>query len=393
MRRYLALKDFERAAHRKLPKPIFGYISGAAETKASLSGNRDALAEIDFVPRVLRDVSQRRLDVELLGETYAAPFGIAPMGVSALTGYRGDLALAEAAHAAHIPMAISAASLIRLEEIAEAAPSVWYQAYLPPETDAIAALVERVKATAIETFIITVDTAVVPSRENNVRDGFKTPLRPNLKLAWDGITHPRWAIGTFLRTFVRHGMPYFENAEAQRGAPLLSSRAVRDFSGREKLSWTQIEQVRRQWPGKLILKGILHPEDARRAKKSGIDGIIVSNHGGRQLDHAIAPIRVLPAIVAETPDLPVMIDGGFWRGTDILKAMGLGASLVFVGRPFNYASAVAGRIGVEHAIGLLKGELRADLGMLGLNAVSEMDGAVLSRLRFRALGKDDSQIV
>ncbi|EAU46183.1 putative L-lactate dehydrogenase [Salipiger bermudensis HTCC2601] len=383
LRRILSLRDFERAAARKLPKPIFGYISGAAETNAALEGNQAAFAEIDFVTRVLRDVSSRSLETELLGRTYAAPFGIAPMGVSSLSGYRGDLALATAAVAAGIPMVISAASLIRMEEIAEAAPGVWYQAYLPPDAADVSALLKRVAATGIDTFVITVDSSVVPSRENNVRNGYKTPLRPSLKLAWDGITHPGWAIGTFLRTFAQHGMPYFENADAGRGAPLLSSRAVRDFSGRERLSWAQVEQVRREWTGKLVLKGILHPQDAIRARDTGADAIVVSNHGGRQLDHALSPMRALPRVVAAVPDMPVMIDGGFWRGTDILKALGLGAAFVFLGRPFNYAATVAGQPGVDHAIRLLVNELRADMGMLGLTTIPEMSAEALSLARFR----------
>lgn len=383
LRRILSLKDFETSAARKLPKPIFGYVAGAAETNASLDGNRAAFEEIDFVPRILRDVSTRTLSTSLMGQDYAAPFGMAPMGVSALSGYRGDLALAEAAHASGLPMVISAASLIPMEEIAAAAPDAWYQAYLPPDSSDISALIKRVADAGIGTFVVTVDSAVVPSRENNLRNGFKTPLRPSLKLAWDGITHPRWALGTFLKTFVLHGMPYFENATAHRGAPLLSSRAVRDFSGRERLNWALVEQVRREWTGKLVLKGILHPDDARLARQLGVDGIIVSNHGGRQLDHAISPMRALPAIVAAVPDIPVMIDGGFWRGTDILKALGLGAAFVFLGRPFNYAACVAGREGVEHAVHILMSELRADLGMLGLTTMSAVNHEVLSLERFR----------
>lgn len=379
----LSLRDFEKAASRKLPRPIFGYISGAAETNAALEGNLAAFAEIDFVTRVLHDVSGRSLETEVMGRSFSAPFGIAPMGVSSLSAYRGDLVLAEAAASARIPMIISAASLIRMEDIAAAAPGVWYQAYLPPEAADVSALLKRVAKAGIDTFVITVDSSVVPSRENNVRNGYKTPLRPSFKLAWDGITHPRWALGTFLRTFARHGMPYFENADAGRGAPLLSSRAIRDFSGRERLSWSQVEQVRQEWNGRLVLKGILDPRDAIRARDSGADAIIVSNHGGRQLDHALSPMRALPSIVAAVPGFPVMIDGGFWRGTDILKALGLGASFVFVGRPFNYAATVAGRPGVEHAIRILMSELRADMGMLGLTAISEMSEEALSLARFR----------
>lgn len=386
LNRFLSLRDFEKAAARKLPRPIYGYISGAAETNAALDGNQDAFAEIDFVTRVLRDVSGRSLNTHLLGKTYAAPFGIAPMGVSSLSAYRGDLALARAAEKAGVPMVISAASLIRMEEITDDAPGVWYQAYLPPEAEDISALLRRVEAAGIDTCVLTVDSSVVPNRENNVRNGYKTPLRPDLKLAYHGITHPAWTLGTFLRTFVQHGMPHFENADAGRGAPLLSSRAVRDFSGRERLSWSQVRQVRDEWRGKLVLKGILHPQDALLARDIGADAIVVSNHGGRQLDYALSPLRALPGIVAAVPGMPVMIDGGFWRGTDILKALGLGASFVFVGRPFNYAATVAGQAGVEHAIRILVTELRADMGMLGLNTISEVTRDALSLARFRTCG-------
>ncbi|WP_232480941.1 alpha-hydroxy acid oxidase [Roseomonas sp. KE2513] len=377
MRRIFALEDLEPAARRLLPQPIFGYVAGAAETNASLADNRRVFEEIQFLPRMLVNVSGRTLDCEVMGQRYAMPFGIAPMGVSALTSYRGDLALAASAHRAGIPMVISAASLIPLEEIARVAPTVWYQAYLSGDREETSTLVERVAKAGIETFVITADSAVVPSRENNLRNGYRTPIRPDLALLWDGLTHPAWSIGTFLRTFLRHGTPHFENAGPGRGAPLLSRQAVRDFAGREFLDWDIVRLVRSQWRGRLVIKGLLHPRDVAIARELGADGVVLSNHGGRQLDGALSPMRALPAALEVAGDMAVMIDSGFRRGTDVLKALGLGARFVFIGRPFNYAAALAGEAGVDHAIDLLRAQLRADLGMLGLRNLQEMDQEVL----------------
>lgn len=371
LQRILCLDDFEPIARRVLPSPIFGYVAGAAETNASFDDNRRAFREFGFVHRSLVDVSRRTTATRLLGRDYALPFGIAPMGVSALTAYRGDIRLASAARRANIPMIISASGLIAMETMAEANPDVWYQAYLPPDPESIRALVDRVARAGIGTLVITVDSAVVPSRENNVRSGYRTPIRPDLKLAWHGVTHPEWALCTFWRTLKRHGMPHFENVNAERGVALVARNVERDFSGREHLDWDDIRRIRQQWQGKLVLKGILAVEDARRAEALGVDGLIVSNHGGRQLDGDVSPLRMLPAIAAAV-EIDVMIDSGFRRGSDVLKAIALGARFVFVGRPFNYAAAVAGEAGVEHAIGILATEVHRNLGMLGINSLDEM---------------------
>jgi L-lactate dehydrogenase (cytochrome) len=385
LRRIFALEDLEEAARRLLPRPIFGYVAGAAETNATLADNRRVFEEIQFLPRMLVGVTGRRLDCEVMGQHHAMPFGIAPMGVSALTGYRGDLSLARAAHRAGIPMIISAASLIRLEEIASVAPGAWYQAYLSGDQAEAAAMVDRVAQAGIGTFVITADSAVVPSRENNLRTGYRTPIRPDAALLWHGITHPTWSLGTFLRTFLRHGNPHFENAGPGRGAPLLSRQAVRDFSGRESLDWAVVRSVRARWKGRLVIKGLLHPADVALARQAGADGVILSNHGGRQLDGAVSPLRALPAALVEAGGMDIMIDSGFRRGTDILKALGLGARFVFVGRPFNYASALAGEAGVDHAIALLRAQLMADLGMLGLLDLRGMTKDMLFLDGFRAV--------
>lgn len=373
LRHILCLDDFEPAAKAHLPRPLFGYIAGAAETNASLNGNRRAFAKYRFVPRVMVNIADRNTVTNLFSQQFSAPVGIAPLGLSALTAYRGDLVLAKAAASARIPMIMSGSSLIRLEEVAAVYPQAWFQAYLPGEPVAIAALVERVKRAGFQTLVITVDTPVAANRENNVRAGFSTPLRPSFRLALEGLSHPRWLAGTFAATILRHGMPHFENNYATRGAPILSPTVERDFSDRGHLDWWHLSAIREQWEGVLIIKGILGAADARRARECGADGIIVSNHGGRQLDGAVSPLTVLPSIVEACPDLPVMIDGGIRRGSDVIKALALGAQAAFVGRPFAYAASTAGEEGVGHAIRLLTSEISRNMAMLGVNRLDELD--------------------
>ncbi len=372
LRNLLSLNDFEAAAKRVLPRPIFGYVAGAAEDNQTLHANNAAFADWAFLPRVLRNVSKRSQSISLFGQSFASPFGIAPMGMAVLSGYQGDIALARAAAAMHIPFVMSGSSLTKLEVVMAAAPGSWFQAYLPGELGRIDALLQRVAKTGVQTLVITVDIPVAGNRENNMRAGFSTPLRPSLRLALDGLVRPRWLLGTLARTLLNHGMPHFENSFAERGAPILSSKVMRDFSQRDHFDWTHIAHVRRQWRGALVIKGILHADDAALARAHGANGVIVSNHGGRQLDGAVAPMRVLPAIKAAAGDMTVMLDGGVRRGSDVLKAMALGASAVFVGRPFNHALSVGGEAGIQHAIGLLRAEVDRNLAMLGETHVSQL---------------------
>lgn len=380
LRRMLSLHDFEAAARKRLPKPIYAYVSGAVEDGHSERGNRDAFAEYGFLPKVLVDVSARSTRCTVLGRAFAAPVGVAPMGISAISGYRGDIVMAKAATEAGVPCIMSGSSLIRLETVMEQAPGTWFQAYLPGDDAQIAALIDRVAAAGVGTLVLTVDTPVAANRENNVRAGFSTPLRPSLGLAWQGLTHPRWLFGTFLRTLLRHGMPHFENNYAARGAPILSASVLRDFSDRGHLNWEHVAAIRRRWRGQMVLKGVLHPDDARTALALGMDGIIVSNHGGRQLDGSVPPLHALPAIVdAVGGRMEVMLDSGVRRGTDVIKALALGARCVFVGRPFNYAATVAGQRGVAHAIALIAEEVKRDMGLLGVVDVRELNAGFLQR--------------
>jgi L-lactate dehydrogenase (cytochrome) len=380
LRRILRLDDFEPAAKRHLPRPLFSYVSGGVEDFVTLRDNRAAFAEWGFVPRVLVGVGNRTQSVELLGKTYAQPFGIGPMGISAMTAYRGDLVLARCAKAANVPMVVSGSSLIRLEEIVAENPDAWFQAYLPGDVSRIDPLVDRIANAGYRTLMLTVDTPATPNREHNLRAGFTSPLRPSLRLAWDGVTRPRWLFGTFLRTLMRHGMPHFENSYAERGVAMLSRGVMRDFGERGHLDWMHVLRIRQRWQGKLVIKGIMHPDDARLARDHGADAVIVSNHGGRQLDTTVSALRVLPDVVAACPEIPVMMDGGIRRGTDALKALALGARLVWVARPFNYAAAIAGDAGVAHAIALLASEIDRDMAMLGLRRIAEMSPEYLRRL-------------
>lgn len=378
LKRILSLDDFEAAARRRLPRPIFGYIAGAAENNQSRDDNRAAFAELGFLPRVLRNVAARSQAVELFGTRYETPFGIAPMGITALSAYRGDIVLARAAKEAGIAAIMSATSLIRLEEVAQAAPGTWFQAYLPGDVERIDALVDRVAAAGFRQLVLTVDIPVSANRENNVRTGFSTPLKPSLRLAWDGLTRPAWTTSVFLRTLARHGMPHFENSFATRGAPIVSSNVLRDFSARDHLDWEHVARIRRRWQGQLIIKGIMHPDDAVLAREYGADGIIVSNHGGRQLDGTVSPLRVLPAIADVAGGMVVMMDSGIRRGSDVLKALASGAHFVFVGRPFNYAAAVGGAAGVAHAIRLLRDEVDRNMAMLGILSPAAMTPALIA---------------
>lgn len=377
LRRMLSLHDFEAAARRILPKPLYAYVSGAVEDGQSERGNRRAYDDYGFRSKVLVDVSRRSTRCTVLGREYAAPVGVAPMGIAALTSYRGDVILARAAAEAGVPCIMSGSSLIRLETVMEAAPGTWFQAYLPGDGAQIAALIDRVAAAGVDTLVLTVDTPVAANRENNVRAGFSTPLRPSVGLAWQGVTHPRWLIGTFLRTLLRHGMPHFENNYATRGAPILSGNVLRDFSDRGHLNWQHVAAIRKTWKGRMVLKGILHPDDARAARAHGMDAVIVSNHGGRQLDGSVSPLHALPAIVDAAGGMDVMLDSGVRRGTDALKAMALGARCVFVGRPFNYAATVAGQRGVAHAIALIVEEIRRNMGLLGIVDLREVNQSLL----------------
>jgi L-lactate dehydrogenase (cytochrome) len=375
LRHILCLDDFEAPARAFLPRPVFGYISGAVETNASLAANRAAFSEYEFLPRVLVNTRARNQKTTLFGRTYDLPFGFPPMGSTALAAYRGDYALAKIAAELNTVMIQSGASLTPMESLRAAGPTAWFQAYLPGEPDIITPLVERAQHAGFEVLVLTVDVQVASNRENNVRTGYSSPLRPTPRLMWDCMVRPRWLFGTFARTVLNYGMPHLENMGFPR-IPILGNME-RPRMSRDGLSWEHVELMRRIWKGKLVLKGVLSKQDVRIARESGVDGIMVSNHGGRQLDGTVAPLRMLPSIVSEAGNMAIMMDSGIRRGSDVLKAIALGAHFVFVGRPFLYAAAIGGEEGVRHGAKLLREEISRNMAMLGVSTLVEMKRELL----------------
>ncbi len=371
------LQDFEAMARKALPRAMFSYIQNGAEDEVSLCRNRASFERYSFLPRVLNDVSKRHQKITLFGHEYDSPCGISPVGLGAMYAYRGDVMLARASVERNVPYVLSGASLTRLETVVQAAPHAWFQAYLTGDDDAIRRLLDRAAAAGFRQLVLTVDIPVSVSPDRYIRNGFSSPLRPSLDLAWQGLSHPRWLFGTLLKTLLTQGVPHLENFRAERGNPVLSSSIQKDIRNRDSFNWDHVRVARDAWQGDLIIKGILSAEDARKCREAGADGIIVSNHGGRQIDGAVAPLSVLREIVAEVPELVVMMDSGVRRGSDALKAIALGARCVFTGRPFNYALAAGGMQGVVRALGLMREEIDRNMALLGINHPYEMRSELL----------------
>ncbi len=373
LRKVLSLNDFEALAKAFLPRPIFGYLSGGVEDNWTRERNREAFSKYMLMPSVLVDVSGRQVKAELLGSSYTAPFGIAPMGICALSCFDGDVEMAKAAEMSGIPFVLSGASLTPLERIAEVAPTCsWFQAYIPGEFPVIESVIERVLSAGFRNLVVTVDTQVLANRENNFRSGFSTPIRPSLYLAADAVMHPKWLFGTMLRTLLNRGIPHFENIGIGRGEPIISSKVIRQFGLRDQLSWAHMKEIRRLWPNKLIVKGILKDDDVRRCEAMGADAVILSSHGGRQLDSVASPFDVLQKAANAKGRMALILDSGVRRGTDVLKALSLGADFTLIGRPMIYAAAVGGSKGVVHAYQLLKEEIDRDMAMLGVKTIEEL---------------------
>lgn len=376
LKQALDLDDFQRLVRPSLPRAVYGYVANGSEADNALANNRAAFEQWRMVPRVLRDVSKRSQETTLFGRRYAAPFGIAPMGAAAVIAFDGDNRMARAARQANIPFVLSANSITAMEQLVQHNPDAWFAAYQSPEPKRIEQMVERVAATGTKVFVLTVDVPVGSNREKDTRSGYSMPLRPTPRLSFDGLTHLRWLAGTAARTLLRQGVPAIRNVEVNNPINLFSRRVDR-ITGYSAFSWTQVELIRKLWRGPFVLKGLMAAEDARIARETGVDGIVVSNHGGRQLDAAVSPMQVLEEIKRETGDMKLIVDSGFRRGTDVLKALALGADFVLIGRPFLFAAALAGEAGVQHAIALLARELDIDLALLGLADLSEVGPEML----------------
>jgi L-lactate dehydrogenase (cytochrome) len=372
-----ALREFEKFAERYLPKSIYAYVRPGVEADACYENSIESFRDWSFAWRVLRGSATPDMRVEIFGHQYSAPFGIAPMGGACLGSFRGDLDMVKAATTEDIPAIISAGSTIPMEELRRAAPKAWMQMYAPSDRHHAFAMTDRVQRAGFDVLVVTVDTPTAGNRLHFDRLNFTIPVRLNLSLIIDALMHPRWLFGTMFKTLLRDGMPHLENFGPVRGGPIISSPSTATLLKPQRLLWDDLSTIRDKWKGKLVIKGILAPADAMTALEKGVDGIILSNHGGRQMDAAVAPMRVLADVVAAAPKLAVMIDGGMHWGTDIMKAYALGAKYAFVGRPFWYANAVGGESLVTHAIKLLKAEINRNMIMMGLSSMAELDQSYL----------------
>jgi L-lactate dehydrogenase (cytochrome)/(S)-mandelate dehydrogenase len=370
--RAVNIADLHRLARRRLPRAVFDFVEGGVEDERGLARNESSYARYRLVPQYLVDVSRRDQSRNLFDRTYASPFGISPTGFAGLYRPGADLMLAEAAAGANLPFIMSGTSTASLEAAARIAPShTWYQLYVAQDMKISEDQIRRARDAGLSTMVLTVDVPVSSNRERNLRNNFGLAFKLDWRAVLEGLMHLPWVIEYF-----RKGMPAFENwsAYAGHGAdPLAVARFVTEQTP-ATVTWRDLENFRRLWPRHLVVKGLMCADDAARAAALGVDGIIVSNHGARQLDRAPAPIEVLPAIRAAVQDrMVLMIDGGIRRGADIVTALCLGAQFVFVGRATLYGTIAGGIRGTRKAIEILQDEIDRILGQIGCPAVEGLN--------------------
>lgn len=371
----LNIADLRAAAHRRLPKALFEYVDRGAEDEVALLANRSALDAIKIRPRVLRGVANRSLARTLFGRPIALPFAVAPTAVAGMLWHDGDVLSARAAAAQGIPYTLSTFSVTSLEAVAKGAPEarLWFQLYVSMDREHMRSLVRRAAGAGYEALVLTVDGLVPPKREYNERNGFHIPIRLGPRLVWDVALHPRWLLGVATRYQVTTGIPGIAHYPPGRGMTHKPDAA---------LDWDTVRELRGLFPGKLLLKGILHPEDARLAVAAGVDGIVVSNHGGRSLDAAIAPMDALEDIVDVVDGrLAVLIDGAFQRGSDIVKALAIGATAVLVGRSILWGTASFGQEGARRSMTILGEEIDRVMAQSGCTTPDQLSRDLLWRSR------------
>jgi (S)-mandelate dehydrogenase len=360
------VEDLRAIAKRRLPRFVFDYVDGGAEDERTLAGNRAAFERLRFAPRTLVDVSRRDLSGRLLGAPSKLPVVVGPTGLNGLCWRDGDMALAKAASIAGVPFAMSTVSMSLVEDVAREAPGrLWLQAYVFAERRITEAILDRALAAGFECAILTSDFPVAGKRERDLRSGLLPRQAFSAATKLDMLMHPRWLATVATRR------PRFVNVERELGG----GRNVNAFVGHgmfdPSFDWDDAKRFRDRWPRKLLLKGVLRADDAERAVAAGFDGIVLSNHGGRQLDGAISGLEALPAVAqAAGGRLALLVDGGVRRGGDIAKALALGAEGVLLGRAPVYGLAAGGREGATRALGILADEFDRTLALTGCTGVA-----------------------
>jgi L-lactate dehydrogenase (cytochrome) len=365
------IADLREQARRNLPRAIFEFVDGGAHDEVTLRANQSDFARLNLVPSVLTDVSQRDQSVTVLGQSYRLPLILAPTGLPGIVWPGGAMAAARAADQAGAGFCLSCMSTSRIEDIAAACgQKVWFQLYVMRDRELAKSMMQRAKAAGCGALVITVDLQMQGQRERDVRNGLTIPPRFRLANLLDFALHPGWVWRYLagdkvtLANFVGSGL----------GDDMFTIAGFVNSQFDQSVTWKDIDWVRSVWDGPLALKGILHPEDATLAAEHGVDAVIVSNHGGRQLDSVPSAIAALPDVVdAVAGRCEVILDGGVRRGTDVLKALALGAKACMIGRPFLYGLAAAGGAGVARALELLRGEIDVNLALLGRAGVTQLD--------------------
>ncbi len=373
----LNIADLREIARRRVPGFAFEYVEGGAEDEATLRRNREAFEALRFVPRTLVDTAGRSLETTIFGQRSSAPLVIAPTGLNGMLHAQGDVALARAAASFGVPYTLSTLSTTRLEDVAsEAGGRLWMQLYVMKNRAIAEDIMARAAAAGYEALLFTSDANVFGSREWDKRN-YARPGKPRLSAILDAMRHPRW----LLEVLLRKGIPRFRNIEAflpAGAASAVGGSTIIPQMFEPTITWADIDWIRRHWRGKLLVKGVLSVDDARRAADAGCDGIVLTNHGGRQLDYCVAPIEVLEEIAAAVGDrMTIIIDSGFRRGSDVAKALALGAHSVMIGRAALYGLAADGERGVRRALAMLAIELDRVLGQLGCRSVADLRPSLL----------------
>lgn len=367
----IGIAELRNMALRRLPRIVGDWLEGGADDELAVRRNVDQFRRHRLVPRYLVDIASAETSVALFGRTYDCPFGIAPTGCPGLFWPDGDVVLARAAVEANVPFIMSGAATTTVERAAQVAPEhCWFQLYAARDVGITGDFVRRARDAGLAALVVTVDLPTQAKRERDIRNGFHLPPRLRRSTVVDGMLHPAWTV----RYLASGGLPSMANwaPYAPKGA---DATGVAEFAAAQyypTFTWSDLERVRASWPRTLILKGLMAPEDARRAAAMGVDGIIVSNHGGRQGDRLPASLEALPGIVEAAPEATVMLDGGIRRGADIVTALCLGARFAFVGRATLYGLAAGGGAGVRRALGVLKEEMLVTMRQIGRPTIREL---------------------